>query len=140
MPSASTHALALTPARGLHLQPQGGDRLNSTELAHKMVGLVEEKQAEEIVLLDLRQVSIIADYFVICSATTERQTNAILESLREDLKKAGVRPLHVEGTARSGWILVDYADVIIHIFAPEQRLFYQLEELWQHASMVVKIQ
>jgi ribosome-associated protein len=119
---------------------RGGEGLNPTELAHKVVGLAEEKAAEEIVLLDLRQVSIIADYFVICSATTERQTKAILDSLTEELKKEGVRPLHVEGTTRSGWILIDYADVIVHIFTPDQRTFYQLEELWQHAAMVVKIQ
>jgi len=119
---------------------QGGEGLNPTELAHKVVGLVEEKQAEDIVLLDLRQVSIIADYFVICSATTERQTKAILDVLTEELKKEGVRPLHTEGTSSSGWILIDYADVIVHVFSPEQRNFYQLEELWQHAPMVVKIQ
>jgi ribosome-associated protein len=120
--------------------PWGGGGLNSTELAHKMVNLVEEKQAEDIVLLDLRQVSIIADYFVICSAATERQTKAILNTLTEEIKQEGVRPLHVEGDTGGGWLLIDYGDIIVHIFAPAQRAYYQLEELWQHAAMVVKIQ
>ncbi|MDH7484830.1 MAG: ribosome silencing factor [Anaerolineae bacterium] len=102
--------------------------------------LVEEKQAEDIVLLDLRQVSILADYFVICSATTERQTRAIIDALSEDIRKEGVRPLHVEGEMGSGWLLVDYGSVIVHVFAPVQRAYYQLEGLWQHAAMVVKIQ
>jgi len=119
---------------------QGGEGLNPTELAHKVIGLVEEKQAEGIVLLDLRKVSIIADYFVICSAASKRQTQAILATLREEIKKEGVLPLHIEGEADSGWLLIDFADVIVHIFSPEQRAFYQLEELWQHAPMVVKIQ
>lgn len=105
-----------------------------------MVNLVEEKQAEDIVLLDLRQVSILADYFVICSATTERQMRAILNTLTEEIKQEGVRPLHVEGTAGSGWLLIDYGDIIVHIFAPARRAYYQLEELWQHTAMVVKIQ
>lgn len=109
-------------------------------MAHKIIDLVEEKQAEDIVLLDLRQVSLIADYFVICSASTERQTKAIVDSLAEDLKKDGARPLHVEGNTDSGWVLIDYGDVIVHVFAPAQRSFYQLEDLWQHAAMVVKIQ
>ncbi len=101
---------------------------------------MEEKQAEDIILLDLRQVSILADYFVICSATTERQARAILDTLTEEIKKEGMRPLHVEGEKGSGWLLVDYGDVIVHVFAPAQRVYYKLEELWQHAAMVVKIQ
>jgi len=119
---------------------QGGEGLNPTELAHMVIGLVEEKQAEDIVLLDLRQVSIIADYFVICSAASKRQAQALLDTLKEEFKKEGVQWLHTEGEAGSGWLLIDYADVIVHIFSPEQRAFYQLEELWQHAPMVVKIQ
>jgi ribosome-associated protein len=101
---------------------------------------MEERQADEIVMLDLRQVSIIADYFVICSAGTERQTKSILRTVQEEMKKEGIRPSHVEGETSGGWLLIDYGDVVVHIFAPEQRAFYQLEELWKHASMVVKIQ
>jgi len=105
-----------------------------------VVDLVEEKHAEDIVLLDLRRVSILTDYFVICSATTDRQTRAILDALTEEIEQEGVRPLHVEGELDGGWLLVDYGDVIVHVFAPAQRAYYQLEELWQHADMVVKIQ
>lgn len=118
----------------------GGRNLNPTALAHKIVTLVEEKQAEDIVLLDMRQVSVITDYFVICSAMTERQTKALLDTLTEEIKKDGLRPLHVEGEAGSGWLLIDYGDVIVHIFAPAQRAYYKLEELWQRATVVVRIQ
>jgi len=104
------------------------------------VNLVEEKQAEDIIMLDLRQVSVITDYFVICSAMTERQTKALLDTLAEEISKEGLRPLHVEGETSSGWLLIDYGDVIVHIFAPAQRAYYKLEELWQQAPMVVRIQ
>lgn len=135
-----TAALADFLRREHGLGLSGGGGLNSTELAHKVVDLVEEKQAEDIVLLDLRQVSILADYFVICSATTERQTRTILDTLTEQIKEEGVRPLHVEGEMGGGWLLIDYGDVIVHVFAPAQRAYYQLEDLWQHAAVVVKIQ
>lgn len=120
--------------------PAGGKILNPTALAHKIVNLVEEKQAEDIIMLDLRQVSTITDYFVICSAMTERQTKALLDTLSEEIKKDGLHPLHVEGETSGGWLLVDYGDVVVHIFAPAQRSYYRLEELWQHAPMVVRIQ
>jgi ribosome-associated protein len=120
--------------------PAGGKILNPTALAHRIVNLVEEKQAEDIIMLDLRQVSVITDYFVICSAMTERQTKALLDTLTEEIGKEGLHPLHVEGETGSGWLLIDYGDVIVHIFAPAQRAYYKLEELWQRAPMVVRIQ
>ena len=91
-------------------------------------------------MLDLRQVSVITDYFVICSAMTERQTKALLDTLTEEIDKEGIHPLHVEGETGGGWLLIDYGDVIVHIFAPAKRSYYKLEELWQNAPMVVKIQ
>lgn len=113
--------------------------LDSTELAHAVVDVVSDKQAEQIVLLDLRSLSLMADYFVICTATTERQTKAILDALREEMEEQGIRALAAEGDSDSGWVLQDYGSVIVHIFAPEQRTFYQLEQLWHEAPVVLKM-
>ncbi|MEZ4771367.1 MAG: ribosome silencing factor [Caldilineales bacterium] len=119
----------------------GETRLTSTELAHKIVDLVEEKQASDITLLDLRQVSVLADYFVICTSESERQTAAIVESVAMDLKRGGLLPLSpVEGGKGAGWTLLDFADVVVHVFDPPTRQFYSLEQLWKDAPVVLKIQ
>ncbi len=81
-----------------------------------------------------------ADYFVICTADSERQMKAVLEGIEEDLRIEGARPIHVEGEQDSGWILADYGDVVCHVFKPEEREFYRLEELWDGAKTVVRIQ
>jgi ribosome-associated protein len=92
-------------------------------------------------LLDIRRVSLLADYFVICSGDSERQLRAIVDEIREKVKKeAGIIPLSVEGSPSSGWVLVDYGSVIVHIFAPSLREYYSLEKLWSEATMVVRLQ
>jgi ribosome-associated protein len=104
------------------------------------VELAEDKQAADIVLLDIRPVSVVADYFVICSGSSERQLKAITRDVADTLKKeARVTPLHSEGDAASGWVLLDYGDVVVHVFAPEERDYYQLEELWGTALPLVRI-
>jgi ribosome-associated protein len=93
------------------------------------------------VLLDLRKVSLLADYFVVCSGTSERQINAILEDIVDRVRDtAHRRPLRREGAASSGWVLLDYGDVVVHIFAPAEREYYRLEELWSDATPVVRVQ
>ena len=91
-------------------------------------------------LLDARQVCSFADYFVICSGETDRQIKAIYDEIEHTLKKEGVSPHHYEGTADSGWLLLDFGDVIVHIFAPFEREYYQLDKLWSRASTVIRIQ
>ena len=92
-------------------------------------------------MLDIRQVSLLADYFVICSGASERQLRAIVDEVLEKVKKEeGVVPLNVEGVPSSGWVLVDYGGVIVHIFAPSLREYYSLEKLWSEATMVVRVQ
>ncbi len=91
--------------------------------------------------MDLRDITPLADYFVICSADSERQARTLQEILLEDLKKEmQARPLSAEGEAASGWILIDYNWVIVHIFSRDARAFYRLEELWKAAPVVLKIQ
>ena len=106
--------------------------LEGLELAHAIVGKLEEHQASDIVLMDLREITPLADYFVICSTDSERQARTLQEILLQALKKdLEVRPLSSEGEAASGWILVDYNWVIVHIFSREMRAYYRLEELWR---------
>ena len=91
-------------------------------------------------LLDARKVCSFADYFVICAGDNERQIRAIYDEVEHVLKKEGVLPHHREGTLDSGWLLLDFGDVIVHIFAPFEREYYQLDKLWSEAIPVVRIQ
>ena len=102
--------------------------------------LASDKQAADILLLDIREVASFADYMDIMSAGSVRQMKALADDMLGTVKQAGVRLHHQEGSADSGWLLLDYADVVVHILAPEQRGFYQLEQVWHRAKTVVRIQ
>ena len=110
------------------------------EVAHRAVEAASDKQAIDIALLDARGVCSFADYFVICSGETGRQIRTIYDEVGQVLKKEGILPHHREGTLDSGWLLLDFGDVIVHIFAPFEREYYRLEELWSQAIPVVRIQ
>jgi ribosome-associated protein len=110
-------------------------------LARRVVDLASDKLANDIVLLDIRGVSLIADYFVICTAGSDRQAAAILKDLGEKLlEEFGRKPLHTEGKPDSGWVLLDFGDVIVHVFSPTQRAFYNLDQLWASATPIVRLQ
>jgi ribosome-associated protein len=112
--------------RGASLQPP--------QLLGEIARLAADKKAIEIVELDLRGVLGYTDYFLICSGNTTRQTNAIHDGILDGLKHGhGTLPRRVEGAARGDWILMDYLDVVVHIFTPRAREFYRLEELWGEA-------
>lgn len=96
----------------------------------------EDKKANDLVVLDLRKASGFTDFFVICSGTNARQIRAIADSVTEALAAHGEKPAHVEGYDRSEWILLDYFDFIVHVFAPDTRAFYGLERLWGNAEQV----
>ena len=91
-------------------------------------------------MLDTRQVCSFVDYFVICNGESVRQIEAICQDIRGALKHEGIIPHHSEGTAESGWILLDLGEVIVHIFSPAQRDYYQLDDLWDRATPIIKIQ
>ena len=114
--------------------------LESLTVANKAVEAASEKQASDVVLLDTRKVCSFADYFVICSGESTRQIKTIYEEVEHALKREGVLPHHHEGTLDSGWLLIDFGDVIVHIFASFEREYYQLDELWNEATTVVRIQ
>jgi ribosome-associated protein len=119
---------------------EGKGALQAEELAHKIIDALSEKQAEDILLLDIRSVASFADYFVIASAGTSRQMDAVLDSVEKALAADKVKPMGREGRSDSGWVLLDYGDVILHLFAPEERAYYDLEGLWHTAVPVVRIQ
>jgi len=113
--------------------------LNALSLAHHIVDALEEHKGENILLLDIQNLAPFADYFVICSGTSDRMIDALARAaLRagRDLKAHG----RVEGTARSGWVLLDFGEVIVHIFAPELRDYYRLEDLWSEGKTLLHVQ
>jgi len=103
-------------------------------LAEAIAGFAADKKAVEIVELDLRGMLGYADYFVICSGTSDRQVKAIHDGIHEGMKKQhGLLPRRVEGLPQAHWVLMDYLDVVVHVFTPETRAFYRLEQLWGEA-------
>jgi ribosome-associated protein len=109
------------------------------EVARKAVDAALSKQATDILMLDLRELCTFTDYFVFCSGDSERQIQAICDEVDETLRREGVSPYRREGSVDSGWVLLDFGDVIVHIFAPQQREYYEMEELWSKATPVVRI-
>ena len=114
--------------------------LEPIEVARKAIEVASDKQANDIVMLDTREVCTFSDYFVICSGESKRQIEAISDELHRVLVDKGIRLQHREGNVGSGWILLDFGDVIIHIFAPSEREYYQLERLWSRATPLIRIQ
>ena len=116
--------------------------MESLELANRITDIMVDKQGEDILVLDLQNVATFTDYFVLCSGTSRRQLNALQGAIREELKKGDVSLLakNVEGDAETGWVLLDYNGVIVHLFSFDMRVFYDLEGLWKNAHVVVQIQ
>ncbi len=110
--------------------------LSSREFALQAVRLLNEKKASAISLLDVSNISLIADYFIICEGASKNQCRAICDHLLENLPEEGHTLLHKEGYQEARWILLDYGDLVIHIFQPEERAFYNLERLWGKAALI----
>lgn len=100
------------------------------------VQAAEDKKAVDITVLDIREISVIADYFIICSGRSGTQVQAIVENIQERLEKDGVVTLRREGFREGNWVLLDYGDVIVHVFRETERQFYNLERLWGDAQVV----
>jgi ribosome-associated protein len=98
------------------------------------VRAAESKKASDIKVLDLREVTTFADFFVICSGSNPKQIQAIIEEIGAQLAERGEYPVSVEGFANAEWVLADYGDYLIHVFSPKARMFYELERLWRHAK------
>jgi len=123
-------------------------KINSKKTVLLCVNAALEKQAKNLIILNVKKMSSLADYFVICSGGSDRQVQAITASIEERLKKAGKRPIGMEGERAGKWVLMDYGDVILHIFHEPVRQFYDIERLWtdvprmeveEHVSEVVSL-
>jgi ribosome-associated protein len=120
------------PVRTSTARDEGG--LEPARLAEQIVDYAADKKAIDVVELDLRGVLGYTDYFVVCSGNTDRQVKAIHDGIHQGLKKDhGLLPRRVEGLGQARWILMDYLDVVVHVFTPEAREFYRLEQLWGEA-------
>jgi ribosome-associated protein len=104
-----------------------------------VVDIIEGKKATNILTLDMRELTSLADYYVLCDGSSIRQINAIVDELVKELKRSGSWQANVEGTPEFGWMLIDFGSVVVHVFSPEQRAYYQLEELWQEAPIVMRM-
>lgn len=109
----------------------------SVAKAQLVYGAAEEKKARDIVILDLRDASTITDFFVLATGTSRPHLRAIVDAIEERLKESGHRLLHREGSESSGWILLDYGDVIVHVFGEKEREYYDIERLWRNGKVVV---
>ena len=109
-------------------------------LARRIVDLASDKKASDIVLLEIGGLTTLADYFVICSGASERQLGAIADGIAEGLREEGIKPIGREGSANAHWMLVDYGSVIVHVMAPPERDFYQLERLWADAPLLLRME
>jgi ribosome-associated protein len=105
-----------------------------------IVDAITDRLGSDVVMLDMQDVSLLADYFIICSAESTPQFKAIVDEIDKQAKGAGARRQRVEGEPSSDWVLLDYGSVVVHIFDPELRAYYNLEELWKKARLVVHIQ
>jgi ribosome-associated protein len=110
------------------------------ELAHTIVDSLEEKKAEDILLLDLKDIASFTDYFVLCNGTSDRMLNALAEAVVEAVRKQFHKKGRPEGEARDGWMVIDYGDLVVHLFSPDQRAYYDLESLWDQGRVLLRVQ
>lgn len=110
--------------------------MDAREIAKLAYQALEEKKAKDIKIIDIRDISVIADYFVIADGENQNQLQAMRDSVDETLLKAKVEAKQVEGNQKSTWILMDYGDIIVHIFSKEDRLFYDLERIWRDGCLI----
>lgn len=115
-------------------------KLDPIQVAHELIKVLDDKKAEDILLLDIRSQFPFADYFIICSAYSERQISALVNAVIEKAHQSFNLPARVEGLPQGGWMLIDLVDVIVHIFSPEQRDYYKIEEVWNDAKTIIHLQ
>ena len=108
----------------------------AAEMTKIAVAALEEKKAEDICLIDISEVSVLADYFLIANGSNKNQVQAMIDNVEEKLGKAGFAPKSVEGYQTANWILMDYGDVIVHVFDRQNRLFYDLERIWRDGKKI----
>ncbi len=113
--------------------------MDTLSFAHHIVDVLQEHKGENIILLDIRDLAPFADYFVICSGTSDRMLDALAHIVLDEGRKFKIRG-RMEGNARSGWVLLDFGEIVVHLFAPDLREYYRLEDLWAEGKTLVHIQ
>ena len=111
----------------------------TAELIKAIYAALEDKKASDITVIDISGLSVMADYFVIASADNIRQTGAIADNVEEVMGRMGIEPKQIEGRSAANWILMDYRDIIVHIFDKENRLFYDIERIWKDGKKIVDV-
>ncbi|MBI5932054.1 MAG: ribosome silencing factor [Chloroflexi bacterium] len=115
-------------------------QLTTLDYARAIVDIISDVKGEDVVLLDLRDVTVITDFFIICTGNSDRQLKAILEKISMGMKeKYDLRGARIEGNAQGGWVLVDYGDIVVHAFSEEQRDYYDLEGLWNKGKVLLRM-
>lgn len=114
--------------------------MESIDLARNIVKSLEDKKGEDIVLLDLKGLAPIGDYYVICSANNERALGALRDAVLDGLQRKRVPKPRLEGTPQEGWLLADFGSVVVHLFSNAQRAYYRLDELWSSAKVLLHVQ
>ena len=110
------------------------------EVSRTIVDVLEEKKGEDIVLLDISETSDFADYFVICSGTSDRMLQALADAVIEKVRETYRTKPRLEGLPQEGWLLADYGNIIVHLFSPDRRVYYRLEELWGQGKILLHVQ
>lgn len=110
--------------------------MDSRDLANNITELIFNKKGYDVKLLDLREVTTLTDYFIICSADSDTQVKAIADEVDKKLRDAGIRSWHTEGYKSLSWVLIDFVDVVVHVFKKDSREFYNLEKLWGDAPVI----
>ncbi len=112
--------------------------MNAKEMTRLAIEALEDKKAEDISIIDISEVTVLADYFLIASGGNRNQVQALTDSVEEKLGRAGATPRQIEGYDTANWILMDYGDIIVHVFDRDNRLFYDLERIWRDGRAVDK--
>jgi ribosome-associated protein len=113
-----------------------GEKMTSKEYCKAAITALDDRKAEDIKVIDISEVSPVADYFIIASGNNQNQIQAMRDAVDEAMSKAGLHVKQIEGNSSSTWILMDYSDIVVHIFSKEDRLFYDLERIWRDGKMM----
>lgn len=109
-------------------------------MAREIVDVLEDKKGEDILLMDIRDLTTVAEYFVICSGGSDRTIRALVDAVREALRMKHRLRGRIEGQPADGWMVLDYGDIVLHVFSPDQRSYYRLEDLWHDGKILLRLQ
>jgi len=110
------------------------------EIAQTIINSLEEKKAENILLMDINSLSSFTDYFIVCTGTSDRMLDALADAVVKSVNEKHSIKGRIEGTSQSGWVLIDFGSILVHIFSPDQRDYYQLEKLWHEGKIILHVQ